>query len=90
MTLAYTFTVNVKARELTVTGAAATGRAYDGTNKVEITAVTLDGIVGSDTVAVDVSGIQGTLSSANAGTYTAVTLPVLTLTGADSGNYILV
>ena len=90
VTLAYTFTVNVKARELTVTGAAAAGRAYDGTNKVEITAVTLDGIVGSDTVAVDVSGIQGALSSANAGTYTAVTLPELTLTGADSGNYILV
>lgn len=90
VTLAYTFTVNVKARELTVTGAAAAGRAYDGTNKVEIMAVTLDGIVGSDTVAVDVSGIQGTLSSANAGTYTAVTLPELTLTGADSGNYILV
>lgn len=88
--LAYTFTVNVKARELTVTGAAATDRAYDGTNKVEITAVMLDGIVGSDTVAVDVSGIQGTLSSANAGRYTSVTLPQLTLTGADSGNYTLV
>lgn len=91
VTLAYTFAVNVKAKELTVTEAKATDRAYDGTNAVEITAVTLSGAAPDDDVAIALkNGIQGTLSSVNAGTYTAVTLPELTLTGADSGNYTLV
>ncbi len=90
VTLAYTFTVNVKARKLTVTGAAATDRAYDGTNAVEITAVTLSGAAPDDDVAVELSGIEGTLNGVHAGTYTEVTLPELTLTGADCGNYTLV
>ncbi len=85
-----TGTFRIAPAPLTVRGATAQGRAYDGTNKVAITAVTLDGIAGSDAVAVDVSGMQGTLSGANAGTYTAVRLPRLTLTGADSVNYTLV
>lgn len=91
VTLAYTFTVNVKAKELTVTGATATDRAYDGTKMVEITAVKLSGAAPDDDVAVALkNGIQGTLNSADAGTYTAVTLPELILIGADSGNYSLV
>lgn len=85
-----TGTFRIAPASLTVREAAARGRAYDGTNKVAITAVTLDGIAGNDNVAVDVSGMQGTLSGANAGTYTAVRLPQLTLTGIDSGNYTLV
>ncbi len=90
MTLACAFTVNVKAKELTVTGAAAADRAYDGSNAVEITAVTLNGVMANEDVAVDLSGVQGTLSSVNAGTYSSVTLPELTLTGADKDNYTLI
>ena len=90
VTLTYPLTVNVKAKELTVIGAEATDRDYDGTNAVEITAVTLSGVAPKDEVAVDIKDIRGMLSSANAGTYTEVTLPELTLTGKDSGNYILV
>ena len=73
---------------LTVTGATATGRAYDGTSTVTITGVTLDGIFNSDAVSVDTTGLTGALSSPNAGSYTEVTLPTLILTGG-AGNYTL-
>ncbi|NBI11057.1 S-layer homology domain-containing protein [Colidextribacter sp. OB.20] len=72
---------------LTATEATAEGRAYDGTNSVEITGVTLAGILNSDDVSVDTTGLTGTLNGSNAGTYTNLTLPAMTLTGADAENY---
>ncbi len=90
VTLAYSFTVNVTARELTVTGAITTNREYDGTNVVKITDIPLDGIKDNDSVTVDLIDVQGTLSSANVGDYTSVTLPALILTGTDAGNYRLI
>lgn len=90
VTLVYTFTVNVKAKELTVSGVTATDREYNKTNTVDITGVALNGIADKDDVAVDLTGIQGTLSSANAGKYDFVTLPKLTLKGTNKGNYTLV
>ena len=74
-------------KSLTVTGAAATARTYDGTAAVAVTAVNISGIVNNDDVSVDVSGLSGTISSANAGTYTSVVLPALTLIGAKAGYY---
>ncbi len=91
VTLAYSFVVNVTAKELTVTGATATSRAYIANDKtVNITGITLSGIQGTDDVSVNLTSVKGTLSSDNAGTYTSLTLPALTLTGADKGNYELV
>jgi len=90
-TLAYSFVVNVVAKELTVTGATATSRDYIANDKtVDITGITLSGVQGMDDVSVEITGLKGTLSSANAGTYTSVTLPTLTLTGDDAENYVLV
>ncbi len=80
------FTIAKKA--LSVTEVVATGREYDGTKTVAITEVTLDGIKTEDTVAVDLTGLTGTLESADKGTYTSVTLPELTLKD-DKGNYTL-
>lgn len=80
------FTIAKKA--LSVTEAVATGREYDGTKTVAITEVKLDGIKTEDTVAVDLTGLTGTLESADKGTYTSVTLPKLTLKD-DKGNYTL-
>lgn len=80
------FTIAKKA--LTVSKATATDREYDGSKIVDITEVKLDGIVGEDTVEVDVTGLTGTLESADKGTYTSVTLPTLTLIN-DNGNYTL-
>ncbi|MBD5089144.1 MAG: hypothetical protein HDT30_10115 [Clostridiales bacterium] len=90
VTLVYTFTVKVKAKELTVTGATATDRDYNGTNVVGITEIALSGIAPDDDVSVDLNGIQGLLSSANAGEYDSVTLPKLTLKGTSKSNYTLV
>lgn len=83
------FPVKVLPKALAVTGATATSRAYDKTNEVTITGVTLDGVKAGDTVSVDTNGLKGTVSGADAGTYTGVTLPTLTLTGAAAGNYTL-
>lgn len=88
----------VEKAELKVTNAIAADRLYDGTNAVEITDIALEGVMQiddgrggtvSDDVAVDMENVQGTLSSANAGTYTSVTLPELTLTGDAKDNYTL-
>lgn len=83
------FTVTVKPKPLTVTGAAAAGRAYDGTREVAITAVTLDGVVSGDDVSVDCSNLKGAISGAGVGNYDSVTLPEMTLTGAAAENYTL-
>lgn len=87
--LVCTFAVRVLAKELTIERAAAADRDYDGTDVVEITAVTLSGAAPEDDVAVELSGVRGTLSSADAGTYTSVTLSGLALSGTDSDNYSL-
>ncbi len=50
----------------------------------------LSGIKDMDNVSVDIKDLTGTLSGKNVGQYKSVTLPILTLTGADAGNYTLV
>ena len=77
-------------KQLTVTGAEAFDRDYDGTNQVAITDILLSGVVNEDDVSVNTQGVKGTIGSSHAGTYTYVTLPELTLTGAKAGNYVLV
>lgn len=74
---------------LTVTGATAVEREYDGTNRVEIDGITLNGLVSPDVVTVDLTNLWGTISSANVGTYSEVTLPALTLTGTHKDYYVL-
>lgn len=84
-----TIKVIVNKATLSVSSAEAADRAYDGTKTVDITAVGLNGVVGTDVVSVALSGVRGILSSANAGTYDSVSLSGLSLTGAAAGNYIL-
>ena len=80
-----TFKINPK--ELTVVGADAASRPYDGSKTVKITGVTVNGVYGSDSVQVDCTDLTGILDGADAGTYTSVTLPAMTLTGDAAGNY---
>ena len=80
----------VKKKPLAVTHTAAAGRAYNGTNTVTITGVTLSGKVkDTDDVSVDTSSLTGTINGTDAGDYTSVTLPAMTLTGVAAGNYTL-
>lgn len=81
--------LDVSKKALTVTGATAQDRQYDGTSAVKITGVTLEGIVNGDTVSVSTANLTGTLNGSNAGSYTAVTLPALSLTGGGADNYTL-
>ncbi|AWA30059.1 hypothetical protein HYN48_08185 [Flavobacterium magnum] len=76
-------TVNTKT--LTVTGATAQSKVYDGTTTATITGATLVGTVGADNVTV--SG-GGTFSDANVGTAKPVT-PALTLGGTEASRYTL-
>lgn len=81
-------------RVLTIIGATAENKAYDGSCDVKITGMTLDGIVGDDQVSVNTEGRFGQLGSNRVGTYTEVTVYFYygkppELIGAQSGNYTL-
>lgn len=76
-------TANITPKALTVTGATAQDKVYDGNTTASITGGTLVGVVGLD--AVTLSG-GGTFASENAGTGITVTAS-LTLAGAQAGNY---
>ncbi len=77
-------------KELTVTEATATGRTYEkGNTSVAITGVDISGLLNEDEVSVRTTDLIGTLSGANAGAYTEVTLQDLTLSGKDKDNYVV-
>jgi len=79
-------TADISAKELTVTGAVADDKVYDGTTDATISGATLVGVVGGDDVLLD--ALVGTFAQADVGTDIAVTA-ALTLTGVDTGNYSL-
>ncbi|MCP5284880.1 MAG: filamentous hemagglutinin N-terminal domain-containing protein [Burkholderiaceae bacterium] len=81
-------------KALTVTGVAAVDRVYDGTVNVQVdigsAAIDTGGVVAGDTVSVLVPGsgtVTGLMADKHAGTDKAVTVPGLSLTGSDAGNY---
>ena len=76
-------------KPLTVSGAAATPKLYDGTKNITIYKVDLQGVQGKDEVSVQRNFI-GELASADVGSYDYVTLPQLSLSGADMDNYTLI
>ena len=76
---------NITPKDLTVIGAVANNKVYDGTTAATINGSTLIGGVGSDDVSVIGIGI---FSSKNVGTTIAVTA-TLSLTGSSAGNYTL-
>lgn len=87
--LTMTFTADITAKALTVTGLTATDRAYDGTTNVTLTGGELTGVISGDVVSA-VMPTSGTVESADA---SAAAKPVnygtITLTGTDAGNYTL-
>jgi hypothetical protein len=78
----------VNTKQLTVTGAAGTTRAYDGTTTVVVTGGELVGIVGSDDVSLveDGSG-SGEMVDANVGGNKSLTVTGYALEGAKAANY---
>ena len=62
-------------------------RHHDATLNTSSSA--LNGVLSSDTVALDVNGATGTFDTKDVGTGKTVTVTGLTLTGADAGNYVI-
>lgn len=76
-------TANITAKNLTVTGAVAQNKPYDGSTAATITGATLVGVISPD--AVTVSG-GGTFAQSNVGSGISV-IANLSLGGTDAGNY---
>ena len=75
----------VNPKSLTVSGAVAQNKVYDGNNTASITGASLVGVVGSDVVTLTSAG---TFNSVNVGTGIGIT-PNFSIAGAQSGNYTL-
>ena len=84
----------ISPKPLAVSGVTATNRVYDATRdvNVQISGATVDitAVVAGDVVSVATPGsgtVVGQMANKNVGTNKAVTVPGLTLTGTDAGNY---
>lgn len=84
----------ISPKPLTVSGVSAVNRVYDGTRDVQVTisgaTVDTSAVVAGDTVSVATPGsgsVVGQVANKNVGNAKAVTVPGLTLTGTDAGNY---
>ena len=79
--------LSVTKKPLTITGATASDKVYDGTTAATVTGSTLTGLVNSDAVTLVLG--TATFASKDTGTAKVVTVAGSTLSGAKSGNYSL-
>lgn len=87
--LTKTFTADITAKPLTVTGLTATGRVYNGERTVELTGGALTGVISGDDVSAAMP-TSGTVESADASvTAKPVNYGTITLIGDDAANYTL-
>lgn len=87
--LTKTFTADITAKPLTVTGLTATDRVYNDETTVELTGGALTGVISGDDVSADMP-TSGTVADPSASaTAKPVNYGTITLTGADAANYTL-
>jgi autotransporter-associated beta strand protein len=79
---------DVVPKALTITGASATNRAYNGLAAVTVSGGSLSGVVNSDVVTLEGTP-AGTVASAAIGTAKAVTVTGYSISGAGASNYSL-
>ena len=77
----------IKPATLTVKSATTENKTYDGTKSVVVTGVELNGVIGTDRVAVQVSNVKGELADSKAAVYNKVNLSALALSGEEAANY---
>ncbi len=79
---------NISKAPLTISGALASGKTYDGTNAAAIdnSHAGLAGVLGSDVVVLS-SPTSGTFASSNAGIWTVTPGSAYSVAGTDAGNY---
>lgn len=80
----------VTAKELTVEGAKATDREYDGTVNVAITEGRLKGTIAGDDIQLNSSAVVGKIADAGIGENKVVIVTGYALSGTDSTNYSLI
>jgi hypothetical protein len=91
---AVTFTNNtngvITPAPLTVTGITANNKVWDGTTAASLNTggASLVGVLSNDVVTLNTGGATGTFSTSSVGTW-PVSVSGLTITGNDSGNYML-
>jgi hypothetical protein len=80
---------DITARRLTIVGAVAGDKFYDGTaaTTVDYSGAGLRGVIGADVVSIRSSGSSADFDSASVGAGKPVTVRGVTLGGADAGNY---
>jgi hypothetical protein len=79
---------NISQKELTISGLIASNKVYDGNSDANISGGILVGIIGEDNVLTTMP-TTGTFGQSNVGTNIPVIVPLITLLGTDSGNYLL-
>lgn len=79
--------VMVSAKELTVSGASAENKVYDGTADAVVGGAVLEGVLGTDDVSL-ADADKGVFAQSDAGSAIEVTAS-MSLAGADSANYML-
>ena len=79
----------IGAKALTVTGAEANNKTYDGTASAtaDFSGASLAGVVSGDSVAIDHSGYSASFADKNVGTDKPVTVTGVALSGDDASNY---
>jgi hypothetical protein len=83
-------TLQVAKKALTINGAVANNKEYDGTTTATVNfsgASLAGGVVSGDTVTIDSSGYSASFASKTVGTSKAVTVTGVTLGGVDAANY---
>ena len=64
-------------------------KVYDGTTTARVASGALEGLIAGDVVSLDLARALATFADRNVGTDKAVAVSALTLSGADSANYLL-
>jgi len=77
--------LTVKRKNLTIAGAAAQDKVYDGTDSATVAGASLFGVVGSDQVTLTLG--TATFASKDTGTAKPVTVAGSSLSGTNAGNY---
>ena len=82
-------TANITAKNLTISGAIADSKQYDGNAiaTLDFTGASLVGVILPDVVTINSSGYNATFNNKDAGNSKPVTVTAVTLLGADAGNY---
>ena len=84
-----TTTANITAKDLTINGAVADSKQYDGNADATVNfgGASLVGVIAPDMVTINSSGYSALFNNKNVGTAKPVTVTGVTLSGAEAGNY---